>query len=131
MEIEKREHDNQAICMKLHLKHLKKYGLPLILDAAERAEVAERQRKEEAAIGLGRVLTPHYSLTLFTPESLAYSVPLVLTRQCDRTPGGQPRGGGQADGGGGGRVIFDCHFSVQRNHFISGFLSYSVAVCLK
>ena len=29
------------------------------------------------------------------------------------------------------RVISDCHFAVQLNHFISGFLSYSVAVFLK
>jgi hypothetical protein len=30
-----------------------------------------------------------------------------------------------------GRVISDCHLSVQLNHFIPGFLSYSVAVFLK
>ena len=29
------------------------------------------------------------------------------------------------------RVISDCHFSVHLNHFIPGFLSYSVAVFLK
>ena len=29
------------------------------------------------------------------------------------------------------RVISDCHFSVQLNHFIPGFLSYSVPVFLK
>jgi hypothetical protein len=29
------------------------------------------------------------------------------------------------------RVISDCHFAVQLNHFIPGFLSYSVAVFLK
>jgi hypothetical protein len=29
------------------------------------------------------------------------------------------------------RVISDCHFAVQLNHFIPGFLSYSVAVILK
>jgi hypothetical protein len=29
------------------------------------------------------------------------------------------------------RVISDCHFPVQLNHFIPGFLSYSVAVFLK
>ena len=29
------------------------------------------------------------------------------------------------------RVISDCHFSVQLNHFIPVFLSYSVAVFLK
>jgi hypothetical protein len=29
------------------------------------------------------------------------------------------------------RVISDCHFAVQLNHFIPGFLSYSVAVLLK
>ena len=29
------------------------------------------------------------------------------------------------------RVISDCHFAVQLNHFIPGFLSYSVAVCRK
>ena len=32
----------------------------------------------------------------------------------------------EAGGGGGFRVISDCHFSVQLNHFIPGFLSYSV-----
>jgi hypothetical protein len=31
----------------------------------------------------------------------------------------------------GHRVIFDCHFAVQLNHFIPGFPSYSVAVFLK
>ena len=31
----------------------------------------------------------------------------------------------------GGRVIPECHFSVQLNHFIPGFPSYSVAVFLK
>jgi hypothetical protein len=30
-----------------------------------------------------------------------------------------------------GRAISDCHFAVQLNHFIPGFLSYSVAVFLK
>ena len=29
------------------------------------------------------------------------------------------------------RAISDCHFSVQLNHFIPGFLSYSVPVSLK
>jgi hypothetical protein len=29
------------------------------------------------------------------------------------------------------RVISDCHFAVQLNHFIPGFLSYSVPVFLK
>jgi hypothetical protein len=29
------------------------------------------------------------------------------------------------------RVISDCHFAVQLNHFIPGFLSYSVAGFLK
>jgi hypothetical protein len=29
------------------------------------------------------------------------------------------------------RVISDCHFAVQRDHFIPGFLSYSGAVFLK
>ena len=29
------------------------------------------------------------------------------------------------------RVISDCHFAVQLNHFIPGFLPYSVAVFLK
>jgi hypothetical protein len=29
------------------------------------------------------------------------------------------------------RVISDCHFSVQLNHFIPGFLSYSIPVFLK
>ena len=29
------------------------------------------------------------------------------------------------------RVISDCHFAVQLDHFIPGFLSYSVAVFLK
>jgi hypothetical protein len=29
------------------------------------------------------------------------------------------------------RVISDCHFAVQLNHFIPGFRSYSVAVFLK
>ena len=33
--------------------------------------------------------------------------------------------------GGAVRVISDCHFSVQLNHFILGFLSYSVPVFLK
>jgi hypothetical protein len=33
--------------------------------------------------------------------------------------------------GGAPRVISDCHFAVQLNHFIPGFLSYSVAVFLK
>jgi hypothetical protein len=28
-------------------------------------------------------------------------------------------------------IISDCHFAVQLNHFIPGFLSYSVAVFLK
>ena len=32
---------------------------------------------------------------------------------------------------GAARVISDCHFSVQLNHFILGFLSYSVPVFLK
>ena len=32
---------------------------------------------------------------------------------------------------GAARVISDCHFAVQLNHFIPGFLSYSVAVFLK
>ena len=43
------------------------------------------------------------------------------------------RGGGTdlARGRGGGRVISDCHFVVLLNHFIPGFLSYSVAVCLR
>jgi hypothetical protein len=29
------------------------------------------------------------------------------------------------------RIISDCHFAVQLNHFIPGFLSYSAAVFLK
>ena len=29
------------------------------------------------------------------------------------------------------RVISDCHFSVQLNHFIPGFLSYSVPAFMK
>jgi hypothetical protein len=33
--------------------------------------------------------------------------------------------------GAGSRVISDCHFSVQFDHFIPGFLSYSVATFLK
>jgi hypothetical protein len=33
-------------------------------------------------------------------------------------------------GGGGGRVISDCNFAVQLNHFIPDFLLYSVAVFL-
>jgi hypothetical protein len=32
---------------------------------------------------------------------------------------------------GAARVISDCHFSVQIDHFIPGFLSYSVPVFLK
>ena len=32
---------------------------------------------------------------------------------------------------GGHRVISDCHFAVQLNHFIPGFLSYSVPIFLK
>jgi hypothetical protein len=38
---------------------------------------------------------------------------------------------GAGDGGGGGRVISDCHFALQLNHFIPVLLSYSVAVLLK
>jgi hypothetical protein len=36
-----------------------------------------------------------------------------------------------AEHGGAARVISDCHFTVQLNHFIPGFLSYSVAGSLK
>jgi hypothetical protein len=35
------------------------------------------------------------------------------------------------DRGGAARVISDCHFAVQLNHFIPGFLSYTVAVFRK
>ena len=38
---------------------------------------------------------------------------------------------GALAGGGEARVISDCHFSVQLNHFIPVFVSYSVAVFLK
>ena len=44
---------------------------------------------------------------------------------------GRAGGGGRGLHGGGARVISDCHFSVQLNHFIPGFLSYSVPVFLK
>jgi hypothetical protein len=42
-----------------------------------------------------------------------------------------PELGRDADQGRVPRVIPGCHFSVQLNHFIPGFLSYSVAVVLK
>ena len=37
----------------------------------------------------------------------------------------------EGEGDGEDRAISDCHFSVQLNHFIPGFLSYSVPVSLK
>jgi hypothetical protein len=42
-------------------------------------------------------------------------------------------GAGDDEGsvGGKNRVISDCHFTVQLNHFIPGFQSYSVALFLK
>jgi hypothetical protein len=47
-------------------------------------------------------------------------------------PGAGGDGAVGRGGGGGGRggvgVISDCHFSVQLNHFVPGFLSYSVPV---
>jgi hypothetical protein len=38
-------------------------------------------------LGLGRIVALYHRLVHFIPESLAYSVPLFLKRQCDRTLG--------------------------------------------
>jgi hypothetical protein len=51
---------------------------------------------------------------------------------CHEQLGGEPtRTCPPGYGDGGSRVISDCHFSVQLNHFMPVFLSYSVAVFLK
>jgi hypothetical protein len=40
-----------------------------------------------ASLGLGRIVVFAIPLILFIPDSLTYSVPLFLKRQCDRTLG--------------------------------------------
>jgi hypothetical protein len=42
-----------------------------------------------ARLGLGRILASGFALPFihFIPDSLTYSVPLFLKRQCDQTPG--------------------------------------------
>jgi hypothetical protein len=46
--------------------------------------------RSHCLLGLGRPVALYYLLILFIPESLTYSVPLFLKRQCDRTLGLAP-----------------------------------------
>jgi hypothetical protein len=43
--------------------------------------------KLQAILGLGRIVALYHLLIYFIPDSLSYSVPLFLKRQCDRTLG--------------------------------------------
>jgi hypothetical protein len=54
-------------------------------------DTALAELEQTVSVGLGRIVALHHLLILFTPDSLTYSVPLFLTRQCDRTPGGRPQ----------------------------------------
>jgi hypothetical protein len=44
----------------------------------------ERAQRGAADLGLGRIVALHHLLTRFIPDSLSYSVPLFVERQCDR-----------------------------------------------
>jgi hypothetical protein len=50
------------------------------------------------AVGLGRIVALYHLLIHVTPESLTYSVPLFLKRQCDRTLGADAGSGGGQEG---------------------------------
>jgi hypothetical protein len=60
----------------------------------------------EARPGLGRLVALHHLPIRFIPDSLTYSVPRFLKRQCDRTPGAARRRHAERDtrsaGAGGG-----------------------------
>ena len=51
--------------------------------ADQQDAMASRRNALAVEIGLGRIVALYYLLTLFIPESLTYSVPLLLKRQCD------------------------------------------------
>jgi ankyrin repeat protein len=53
----------------------------------------------EVGLGLGRIVALYHLLILFIPESLTYSVPVFLRRQCDRTLGRAAGGAARLRGG--------------------------------